>query len=360
MRSTVSPTGPHRHVGGDERLDERSAAGVLAATRALARHLLDQHPAAGPHRAAQHLDVGRVVGGADVLTHLQGADGVEVVALGHLAVVLEPDLDPVLQTALGDPGVDELLLLRGDRDAGDLGAEVLGGVQRQRAPAAADVEHRHARLEAELGADEVELGALRVLERRLRGRVVAAAVGHLRLEDEGVELVGEVVVVADRRPVARQAVQPALDPRLRRGARRWPAERAETGGRADRVDERAGREAYAGQAALGAHREGVRQCGLQVPAVLLGDVELAGDVGLGGPELTGVPQQPAQRVGRAEHDERSARRTGDRAVPRLEPDRQVAADERADRLGETVGDTGGAGAVEAADRGAVWVTGSPG
>ena len=116
---------PHVHVGGDERLDERAAAGVLAAARALARHLLDQHPAARLDRAAQHLDVRRVVAGADVLAHLEGADGVEVVALGDLAVVLEPDLDPVLQAALGDPGVDELLLLRGDRHAGDLGAEVL-------------------------------------------------------------------------------------------------------------------------------------------------------------------------------------------------------------------------------------------
>ena len=101
------------------------------------------------------------------------------------------------------------------------------------------------------------------------------------------------------------------------GARRRAAQRAEAGGGADRVDQRAGREAYAGQAALGAHREGVGQRGLQVPAVLLGDVELAGDVGLRGAELARVPQQPAQRVGGAEHDERGALGAGDGAVPGL-------------------------------------------
>ncbi len=111
-------------------------------------------------------------------------------------------------------------------------------------------------------------------------------------------------------------------------------------GGADRVDERAWREAYAGQATLGADGEGVRQRGLQVPAVLLGDVELAGDVGLRGSELARVPDQPAQRVGGAEHDERCADGSGDRAVPRLQPDGEVAADEGADRLGEPVGDTG--------------------
>ena len=249
------------------------------------------------------------------------------------------------------------LLLGRDRDPGDLRAEVLGRVQRQRAPAAADVEHPHASsalptlldvealpipgLEAELGADEVELGALRLLERDVGRGVVAAAVGHLRLEDEGVELVGEVVVVADRRPVAGEAVQPARDLRLRGRGCRGSAERAEPGGRADRVDQGARRQTYARQPALGADREGVGEGGAEVPAVLLGDVELAGHVGLGGAELARVPQQPAQRVGGPQHHERGAGGSGDRAVPRLQAHRQVAPDERPDRRGEAVGDARG-------------------
>ena len=156
-----------------------------------------------------------------------------------------------------------------------------------------------------------------------------------------VELVGQVVVVADRAPVAAPAVQPAPEPRLRRRGRRRAPEGAEPGGGAQRVDQRARREAYAGQPALLADREGVGEGGAEVPAVLLGDVELAGDVGLGGAELARVPQQPAQRVGGAQHHERGAGGSGDRAVPRLQAHRQVAADERTERRGEAVGDACG-------------------
>ena len=147
-------------------------------------------------------------------------------------------------------------------------------------------------------------------------------------------------MVTDRRPVAGQAVQPSLDLRLRRRRGGRPAERAEVGGGADRVDQGPRRHAYAGQAALGADGEGVRERGLQVPAVLLGDVELTGDVGLRGAELARVPEQAPQGVGGAQHDQGRVRGPGDRAVPRLQPDRQVAADEGPYGLGEPVRDPG--------------------
>ncbi len=56
----------HVHVGRDEALDERAAAGPLAGPR----HLLDEHPAARLDRAVQDLGVRRVVVLADVLAHL--------------------------------------------------------------------------------------------------------------------------------------------------------------------------------------------------------------------------------------------------------------------------------------------------
>ena len=95
---------PHVHVGGDERLDERSAAGVAVAA-AGAGHLLDQHPPAGLDRVVQDLGVGAVVLLADVLAHLDRGDRVEGSTgchLGDLAVVLQPDLDAVLEAALAD------------------------------------------------------------------------------------------------------------------------------------------------------------------------------------------------------------------------------------------------------------------
>src|SRR5689334_13262005 len=98
-----------------------------------------------------------------MLTHLDRGDRVER-PVGHLAIVLQPDLDPVLQASLPDALVDERLLLARDRHADDVRPELLGCVQRERAPAAADVEVTSAGLDAELAADEVELVALRVLD----------------------------------------------------------------------------------------------------------------------------------------------------------------------------------------------------
>ena len=55
-----------------------------------------------------------------------------------------------------------------------MGTVALGGVDRERAPAAADVEHALSALEPELLADELELGLLGLVERAgARG-----AIGH--------------------------------------------------------------------------------------------------------------------------------------------------------------------------------------
>ena len=153
-----------------------------------------------------------------------------------------------------DALVDEPLLLRRDGDAGDLRSEVLRRIQAERAPAAADVEEPHPRRsEADLAADQLELVALRVLD-GVRGVVrppVPARVGHVRVEDQRVELVGEVVVVVDRLAVAAAAVQPAAEHGLavRRGRRR--SEDAEVLGHAQQVRQRARARAHPAEAAVG-------------------------------------------------------------------------------------------------------------
>jgi hypothetical protein len=150
------------HVGGDVALDERTPTGrgVL-----VARHLLQQQASGRFQRPEQDADVRAVLALADVLAHLDRADRVKgLTGLAELAVVLETDVDPVGQTAVGHPLDDEVALLGRERDPGDVDAVVLGRVQRQRTPPAADVEHPHAGFEAELAADQVELGPLRVGE----------------------------------------------------------------------------------------------------------------------------------------------------------------------------------------------------
>src|SRR5690606_5519425 len=73
-----------------------------------------------------------------------------------------------------------------------------GGELQRLAPAAADVEHPHARAQAQLAADQVELGFLRRVQRLRQTSVavvpVAAAVDQATAEHGLIEVVAEVVV----------------------------------------------------------------------------------------------------------------------------------------------------------------------
>ena len=190
---------------------------------------------------------------------------------------------------------------------------------------------RHPGLQPELAADQVELVALRVGHgvRRVGARPVAARVRHRRVEQQPVEVVREVVVVRDRAPVAQRGVPPPPQLRLRRGRGGPTSEHAEPGGGADRADE-SGRRGPSAEAALARDRERVREGAGEVA----GHVELPGDVGLGRAELARVPEHPADGVGGAEHDHGGVGGAGLRAVPGPQSYRQVAADERAQRLRE--------------------------
>src|SRR4249919_133771 len=82
----------------------------------------------------------------------------------------------------------------------------------QRAPTAADVEQPHPRPELQLAADEIELVALSVLQcvrRVIRRGPIGARVDQGRAEDDPVEVVAHVVVVAYGRAVAIPRVPPA-------------------------------------------------------------------------------------------------------------------------------------------------------
>src|SRR4029453_10135425 len=74
---------------------------------------------------------------------------------------------------------------------------VLGHVERERAPAAARLQHAFARAQAQLAADVLELGALRLLERDARILEVRARVDEILVEPARVEVVAEVIVVVD-------------------------------------------------------------------------------------------------------------------------------------------------------------------
>jgi hypothetical protein len=77
----------------------------------------------------------------------------------QLPVVQQSHLDPVAEPGLGHPRQHVVAPLGGQGDAGGVHAVVLGGVQDERAPTAADVEQPPAGAQVELAADQVELVA---------------------------------------------------------------------------------------------------------------------------------------------------------------------------------------------------------
>ena len=77
-------------------------------------------------------------------------------------------------------------------------------------------------VQLELLRDQVELGALRLLERLRAAREQRTAVGHRLVEEQREELVADVVVVADRLRVALRAVALAGQQQLGRGPARNP------------------------------------------------------------------------------------------------------------------------------------------
>jgi len=87
-----------------------------------------------------------------------------------------------------------------------------GHVQRERAPSASRFHDGVARAQAHLAADVLELGGLRLRQRRLRGGEVRARVHELVVQPEAIELVAEVVVIVDVLAGPAQVVR--IPPRL--------------------------------------------------------------------------------------------------------------------------------------------------
>ena len=202
----------HVHVGCDVGLDERAATRRGAG---LPGHLLQQQPSGRLQRPVQDACVGRVLLLADVFAHLDRAHRVELGVGVDLAVVLQSHLDAIGQAAVGDPLRDQVALLGREGDSGGVHPVSLGGVQDQRTPSAADVEQPHPGSQVELPADQVELGTLGIDQRLVGPGEVRRRVGHRVIEQQLVELVGQVVVVGDRGTVAQRGVQPSGQPGLR-------------------------------------------------------------------------------------------------------------------------------------------------
>ena len=178
-----------------------------------------------PHRLEEleHLlEVALVVLHADVLHHADRADAVEI-ALGHVAIVHHAQFGQILEAFTLDPLLAVFDLLLGQGDAERLDA-ALGGLDDERAPAAADVEQALARLEVELVEHQADLVELRVLQAHVLVVEHRAGVGHRGAEEVAVELVRQIVVEAHRLGVGLLGVrqQAGLDAGELGGAFRMP------------------------------------------------------------------------------------------------------------------------------------------
>src|SRR5665213_2439512 len=194
------------------------------------RDAVDECAAAGANGTVDRIRVDTELGTANVLDHADRRHG--VVHATFVTIISESNLDSILEAALADASAPLLDLGRAQQDADSAHAVVFGGVNDQAPPSAADVEKAFASLQAQLPADELELAGLGAVEVICRCLEVGARICELAVEDERVELRGQVVVVTDclgiSPPTVAHTAQAGLGGEDRRGAR--PAAEGEESG----------------------------------------------------------------------------------------------------------------------------------
>ncbi|MDT4861222.1 hypothetical protein FQZ97_958190 [compost metagenome] len=95
-------------------------------------------------------------------------------------------------------------------DAIHLDAELASGETRQATPTAADIQQAFARLQTQLAAQMAHLGLLRLIQVFCASLEIGAGIDHLPVQPQRVEVIRDVVVVADGRSVGVFVVGAAL------------------------------------------------------------------------------------------------------------------------------------------------------
>ena len=169
------------------------------------------------------VEVGLEVSEANVLSHLNGADGVELLSVRNISVIGDDEVDASLSgsgllglVVVGTP----LGAFLAQSDTGGAGLELPVGVAHEGSPTAANVEHAVALLEPDLLADLphfVVLGALEGVILRLEN---CTCVDHPWAE-EGVEEVVSPVVVVGNLPLGRLLILQTARGQRRGAKRAW-------------------------------------------------------------------------------------------------------------------------------------------
>src|SRR4029077_13838462 len=116
----------------------------------------------------------------DMFEHADRYDSIKSAV--HITIVQKLEFD-VSAAALLRPVLGALVLFLRQRNAGDLRAGDLGQLERQSAPAAADVEHLGAGRDPQLGGEVTLLCQLRVIKRLIEPLEIGAAILLVTIEE---------------------------------------------------------------------------------------------------------------------------------------------------------------------------------
>src|SRR4029077_13330592 len=125
----------------------------------------------------------------------------------EIAVVLKPELHPIGKSFVARTHLSQRILLLGQGDARDARRAILRKIQRQPAPAAADVEHALVLPNKKLGGEVAFFGKLCVIERLIATLEISAAILKVGIEKKRIKLSIEIVMVSNISPSTRAHVQ---------------------------------------------------------------------------------------------------------------------------------------------------------
>ena len=186
------------------REDVLAQPGVGRARSVHAADRVQQGDPVGRQELAQPAEIGRVLVDPDMLEHADRDDA--VVASGLLAVVAQVKPHPVAEARRRGAPRRHLVLLLGQGEPGDVGAAFAGEIERQPAPARADIEHPQSRAQQQLCRDVALLVLLRGVEIVLGRPEIRTGILPVVVEEQLIELVRQIVVVGDVAARARDRV----------------------------------------------------------------------------------------------------------------------------------------------------------
>ncbi len=214
----------------------------------------------------------------------------------EIPVVLHPDLHPVPHSGLVDPPTSQLRLFPTQGDSHHIGIEMGGGVDGHGAPPATDVEQPCASVlvQVELAADQLVLCRLCGLEIGVVLDKARARIRHRRPEDQPVEVVADVIVMADRRRVPGRGVTPSRWPGLFGGVGQRAPQRTQPASGIDRRGQ-CGQHGQRSRPDPALARTGSVQ-GLQRGEQVAAELDLPGHIGAPKPQIARCPHHPAEGV----------------------------------------------------------------